>query len=124
VAVRHGDLVAIQRGGLLQVHRVVRLRPGVVITMGDNTGRADPAVAPPDVLGVVVRQRTREGLVLSHRAAWMRAVDRAAAWLSPATRVPWRLAALLARVRRRLLPARRPWTPGPGPILRDPDPPA
>lgn len=57
-----GDLVVIRSGDSLITHRLLRVRPGRLLTKGDNTWRADPPVEPGAVLGRVMA-REREGVL-------------------------------------------------------------
>jgi hypothetical protein len=60
-----GHVVAFPSGGALLVHRVVAVRPPLVICRGDNRVACDPAVPVSDVLGhvteVVPGRRLAEG---------------------------------------------------------------
>lgn len=105
--VRAGDLIAFRQGEALVVHRVLRRTRARVLTKGDALARADAPVAAPDVLARVVAVRTPAGRSIDFTRPGWRLVGRLLARCSElharagplrrALRVPFRLAARLAR---------------------------
>lgn len=96
-SIRVGDVAAIWRDGHLVVHRVASIDAGVVRLRGDNLASDDGPVQASEVLGVVRvhRRGTRE---VRHDTRLARVLNRLVAGLSRRTRLPWRIARLLARL--------------------------
>ena len=51
---RRGDVILASTGRGLTAHRIVRIEPERVVTRGDNSLRADPAIDKAQILGRVV----------------------------------------------------------------------
>lgn len=100
-----GDVVLFRLGGKYIVHRVWKLKDGMVRTFGDNCWNPDPWIPLEQVLGLVVKYR---------RGGRMHRLDTGAArgwgrlWMSlhPIRRYYKRLRALAGRCYRKAFPKR------------------
>ncbi|MEW6386196.1 MAG: S24/S26 family peptidase [Thermodesulfobacteriota bacterium] len=81
---RLGDIVLVDQGDHLVMHRVIARSKGRIITKGDATAHLDPPVAPPEILGRAVF-RSRGGKETPLDSLWARwtglACCLALAWL-------------------------------------------
>lgn len=75
-----GQVVFVTRDGRLVAHRLVERTRTLVITRGDALAAPDPAVAPGDIMGVLVGQRRGRRTLHAGGRPWLRR-QRAVRWL-------------------------------------------
>lgn len=100
-----GDVVLFRLGGKYIVHRVWKLKDGMVCTFGDNCWNPDPWIPLEQVLGLVVKY-SRGGRM--HRLDTGAARGWGRLWMSlhPIRRYYKRLRALAGRCYRKVFPKR------------------